>query len=317
MGLVNCPVCNETSVPCNQYKLYDDINRYECMTCGIFMAHGSAVEAAQHLSSSERFALSTFLIERHLKKLKPLVLFPYAEGVSNDKNGELCVGIKYNFNQHLPKTISERLNRSLQNLSRLNSKYGAYIEIGEYNKNLFFAEDNFVLRFTLKQLTEDKYIEWDGIIPCEIMLTVRGWNKVAELETFDSLKSKKQGFIAMWFDDSMNEASLKIQKAIEDAGYQPIQINLKEHNNDITDEIIAEIRKSRFLVADFTNHRGGVYFESGFAMGLDLPVIRCCRKDHMSNIHFDTRQYNHIVWETPEELYKKLKARIEATIVAK
>ena len=44
----------------------------------------------------------------------------------------------------------------------------------------------------------------------------------------------------------------------------------------IDDEIIGEIRRSRFLVADFTHGdkgaRGSVYYEAGFAYGLGLPV---------------------------------------------
>src|SRR5712672_2679134 len=34
------------------------------------------------------------------------------------------------------------------------------------------------------------------------------------------------------------------------------------------DEIISQIRRSKFLIADFTGRRGGVYFEAGLAMGL-------------------------------------------------
>lgn len=37
----------------------------------------------------------------------------------------------------------------------------------------------------------------------------------------------------------------------------------KEHANKIDDEIIAEIRRSAFLVADFTGQRQNVYFETG------------------------------------------------------
>ena len=34
------------------------------------------------------------------------------------------------------------------------------------------------------------------------------------------------------------------------------------------DRIIAQIRASKFVVADFTRNRGGVYYEAGFALGL-------------------------------------------------
>jgi hypothetical protein len=76
------------------------------------------------------------------------------------------------------------------------------------------------------------------------------------------------GFIAMWFDKTMNSARQDgFEPAIRDAGYTPVIVSGVEHINKIDDEIISQIRKSKFLVADFTGHRGGVYFEAGFAMG--------------------------------------------------
>lgn len=93
-------------------------------------------------------------------------------------------------------------------------------------------------------------------------------------------------------------------------------MDLKEHNQKICDAIIAEIRKSRFLVADFTGHRGGVYFEAGYALGLGIPVIWTCREDDLEKTHFDTRQYNHVVWKDEKDLFEKLKRRIEATVPA-
>lgn len=40
----------------------------------------------------------------------------------------------------------------------------------------------------------------------------------------------------------------------------------------INDAIVREIKKCKFLVADFTQHKHGVYFESG--LGLQRPVIK-------------------------------------------
>ncbi len=109
-----------------------------------------------------------------------------------------------------------------------------------------------------------------------------------------------------------------IEPAIKDAGYKPLRIDQKEHINKIDDEIIAEIRRSRFLVADFTHGvdgaRGGVYYEAGFAHGLNLPVIFTCREDAVEELHFDTEHYNHIVWTTPADLREKLTNRILAVI---
>lgn len=150
----------------------------------------------------------------------------------------------------------------------------------------------------------------------EVRVTIEGYRKIAEQEVY---VATTQAFVAMWFDDSMNDAFERgIKPAIELVGYKPLRIDQKLDVNKIDDEIIAEIRRSRFLVADFTHGdegaRGGVYFEAGFAHGLGIPVIFTCRKDMVGKLHFDTRQYAHIVWQNPEELRDGLRNRILARI---
>ena len=56
------------------------------------------------------------------------------------------------------------------------------------------------------------------------------------------------------------------------------------------------------------------YYEAGFAAGLSIPVIWTCHQDLVDDLHFDTRQYNHITWSTPDEPRSKLEARIGAVI---
>lgn len=155
-----------------------------------------------------------------------------------------------------------------------------------------------------------------GSIPT-FRLTVDGYVHLAELEQV--IVDSSQAFVAMWFDESMDSAWRDgIKPAIENAGYVPMRIDQKEHVDRIDDQIMAEIRRSRFVVADFTHGdggvRGGVYYEVGFAHGLNIPVIFTCRKDILKEIHFDTRQYNHIFWKNPEELREKLEVRIGAVI---
>jgi hypothetical protein len=130
-----------------------------------------------------------------------------------------------------------------------------------------------------------------------------------------SATGSSSGFVAMWFDESMDAArSEGLEPAIRNAGFLPIVVSGVEHINKIDDEIVAQIRKAKFLVADFTGHRGGVYFEAGFAMGLGLPVFWTCRKDDLANLHFDVRQYNTIDWIDPADLATRLRRRIEAIV---
>ena len=59
-----------------------------------------------------------------------------------------------------------------------------------------------------------------------------------------------------------------------------------------------------------------MYYEVGFAHGLNMPVIFSCRKDMIGEVLFDTRQYNHILWEDENlnAFRKNLTNRIEALI---
>ena len=149
------------------------------------------------------------------------------------------------------------------------------------------------------------------------LVTVAGHARLADLDK--TYTDSSQAFVAMWIDNSMRTAwGEGIEPGIRDAGYEPLRIDLKQHANKIDDEIIAEIRRSRFIVADFTHGekgaRGSVYYEAGFAQGLNIPVIFTCRKDMLDDIHFDTRQYPHIVWEQPEGLRQQLTKRVSAVI---
>ena len=147
-------------------------------------------------------------------------------------------------------------------------------------------------------------------------VTLQGYARIADMQhSVDS----SQAFVAMWFDPSLADLySSGIEPAVRAAGYKPLRIDQKPDANKIDDEIIAEIRRSRFVVADCTHGddgaRGGVYYEAGFAYGLNIPVIFTCRQDMFDKIHFDTRQYNHIGWAEPEDLVEPLKNRILARI---
>jgi len=153
--------------------------------------------------------------------------------------------------------------------------------------------------------------ETDARVPFKI--TSKGWDHLQS----SGLSNSTTGFVAMWFNPSMNIVwEQAFYPAIERAGYSPLRIDKKEHNNKIDDEIMASIRGARFIIADFTGERGGVYFEAGFANGLGKPVIWTVRHDWLEKIHFDTRQFNHITWTEDKlgDLRDALALRIEATI---
>jgi len=146
-------------------------------------------------------------------------------------------------------------------------------------------------------------------------ITPPGWQRIHDLRHTQSKSTK--AFIAMSFAPELNEFFINgLAPGVQAAGYEALRIDRTEHNNRIDDEIIAAIRQTKFLVADFTKNRGGVYYEAGFAQGLGHQVIWSVRKDHLRKVQFDTRQYNFIRWQ-PDDLSgfaRLLQNRIEATI---
>ena len=109
--------------------------------------------------------------------------------------------------------------------------------------------------YLLNYLKEERWVVEKGNYHI-YTITVEGYARLAELETANAESSK--GFVAMWFDESTQKAWEEgIKLGIEDAGYEAVRIDEKEHTNKIDDEIIAEIRRSRFVVADFTQGDDG------------------------------------------------------------
>ena len=244
--------------------------------------------------------------------------------------------------QHLP--VHERAERLLRYFGEAERSLGQLLVFPFYrlDDDKFYIEgvnenEQFNMLARIESVTDQRYLQGQEIESFCDYLSERGWitdvkfrpdclalrltvEGHAHLEALEhTVTASSRAFVAMWFDDSMNDVWERgIGPAIEDAGYEAIRIDRKEHANKIDDEIIAEIRRSRFVVADFTHGdggaRGGVYYEAGFAHGLDIPVIFTCREDVLEKVHFDTRQYNHLVWQEPGGLRHKLATRIAAVI---
>lgn len=148
---------------------------------------------------------------------------------------------------------------------------------------------------------EDKLVDKVGDTGSYIP-TVKGAAFIEETKAQKS--SSQEVFVAMWFDNEMNDYFENIKGEVEAAtGLTLVRIDRQDFNRKIDDEIIANLRSCRLVIADFTagnagkNARGGVYYEAGFAHGLGKEVVFTVREDCLSEVHFDTRQFNHIVWK--------------------
>ncbi|UFH96734.1 nucleoside 2-deoxyribosyltransferase [Bacillus toyonensis] len=312
-----CPICSNDIATAPQFVGGARAELYKCGYCGDFALSDLVRMSLSGENRENKSKLSAVLRKRRIRGMGRILIllqrpgqelsdFPFPIYLLDDLLGEY------------PENISDRLNESLINLGKLTKFPGNKVTIVGKDMPIFFVQSNNLeeMGYIIKQLEQDELIEVQKSTdsPAYITVTVKGWNRIAELEKGREVDTK-QAFVAMAFSPEMDGPYKNaITKAIIEAGYQPIRIDEVEHNNDITDEIIVKIRQSKFVIADFTGHRGGVYFEAGYALGLGKTVIWTCRDDEFKNIHFDTRQFSHIKWSTEDELYRKLLNRIKATI---
>ncbi|MFA7175079.1 MAG: hypothetical protein WC340_17025 [Kiritimatiellia bacterium] len=219
--------------------------------------------------------------------------------------------------------VPAKANLILRHLQRKSTYPGKIITLAsDQNYSVGFCDNKYEFVFCRSYLLDLKVIEnvpkpLVGQISNDYRITPSGWAYLSGI----GADAAEQGFIAMSFKPELKPVSDSgIYPGIKKAGYKPLRIDRKDHNNRIDDEIVAEIRKSRFIVADLTGNNQGAYYEAGFAQGLGKPVIWTCEKNQLEakDLHFDVRQYSIVTWEIGHEnlkdFAKHITQRIEATI---
>lgn len=308
-----CPICKGShyqnlGVPYSNM----DATQHQCSSCGMFIASMPAWLELQSMNNEERIKISVFTRQRNLFQNEAIWITSETVQENNLSPMISIPEILSNF----PRRLSERIDRALISLAKMSSYTGAKVNLTLNDYPLLCPDTAEIggALFMLQQLLNLNYVVGSANLPGEFQVSADGWNRVYELESYQT--QSKQGFIAMAFASEYDEVWKAIAAAIENAGFTPFRVNQSDTNGKICDEIIAQIQRSRFVVADFTGQRNGVYFEAGYAMGLGIPVIWSCQASEIreGKLHFDTRQYNHIDWETPEELMKRLYNRIRVTI---
>ena len=133
----------------------------------------------------------------------------------------------------------------------------------------------------------------------QVTLTASGWARVEAIQ--NGLPDSTLVFLALsnhyGLDGDPDGQGPQLRDAIAAALPAPLSAYRVENDHsavDITDEIVANIRRARFVVADLTCARPNVYFEAGLAMGLGKPVVFTRRAGETA--HFDVAAYKIIEW---------------------
>ena len=120
-------------------------------------------------------------------------------------------------------------------------------------------------------------------------------------------------FLIMSFQrkDDLRDYKAAVEQVCKDAGFEAVRTDTRPATNthQIIDSIHDHIQTCGFVIADLTNERPNVYYEIGYAMGLNKKLILTSKKDE--KIHFDLHGYNRIEWSGSENLKEQLKPIVE------
>ena len=342
-----CPICKSPIIGYDNY--YEDANICNCYRCGEFTISEDAIKfqcrflkekqiayISGWIRENQNVTISTKLFEDVLNNLKLPTLEHRATNLlkSFTDTYDLIGGsnvINFNNLEGIINLIDNNKQDECKDIKILSKdlKYLAVTWSCDIKELIFIYKDYL--------MNEMKYLKGFNKDFCQI--TPTGWAYLESLRQANP--ESKKAFVAMWFTDEMKETCEKhIKPAAKKAGgYIAEPINDKDYNGNINDAIIGEIRSSKFLIADFTGNRGGVYYEAGFAHGFNIPVIYTCSEDwwnkeinmkveaelenkktetvtikEIREVHFDVEHYNFIIWKDGADLYTKLLNRIKATI---
>ncbi len=156
----------------------------------------------------------------------------------------------------------------------------------------------------------------------QYQMTLPGWDELRKRNL--GVKSKRV-FVAMAFKWPNREGEREntltaIKNACKSQGYIADLVD-QGTTGWITDQIISDIKKAAFTVAELTYNNRGVYFESGFARGLGQNVFHLVEREQLSApkgselaLHFDVLQLNYRTWVNPEDIENTLSNWIGASI---
>jgi len=298
MELKQCPVCRSEKFDILDESDMGNRATVRCPLCGTFVIGKMAAFRLMAESVADH-RLSAWIRHQELNKAaRPILL---QEGIEQLRLA-------------LPTySVSERTRELLKSLAILSKHPGAQLSGNLLaDAPLAWSENSDEVKFHFEALKRRGYIQFspldmDGNYGA--IVTSEGWDQVER----GPASILPIGFVAMSFSTDMVPTWVEgLRPGIEDAGYSAHRVDSEPHVHQIDQKIVADIRTSRFVVTDVTQQKQGAYFEAGLALGFGKTVIWAVREDDLKNVHFDTRQFAHIVWKSHADLRSKLKDVIVA-----
>jgi hypothetical protein len=118
------------------------------------------------------------------------------------------------------------------------------------------------------------------------------------------------------FDERFNDV---FKPAIEEAELEPYRVDQDPASSIPIDDIERGIRDARICLAEISTDNPNVWFELGFAISADKPVVLVCSSERATTFPFDVQHRNILRYSTEsqsdfEDLRRKIVGRIKAAL---
>jgi hypothetical protein len=214
-------------------------------------------------------------------------------------------------------SVEAKLVLALQTMSRKYPTPGEEFEFDNTDWPLFCGTSVIEFEWIFKALRERVWLKpvSDPLLstPAESgSLSTEAWKTLDRANS--EFQQKDLCFVAMRFVPELDPLFASMETASGKAGYDCERVSTKAHADNINDRMIDMINRCRFVIADFTYESHNVYFEAGYAKGLDKPVIWTKKKGDA--VHFDVGQFHFIEWEADklDEFEERLEISIGAVV---
>lgn len=321
-----CYFCGSDCVTKQSIAAYEEI---QCQFCGNYIISFSALSTLEDYKN-KRHIIAGYLEETRNSRNNPLKIYTdFPDTILND--------------YRIPKTTMEKLEKVLIYCYDKNEYIGQEFVTHNTSTDKIYFKSRYYLNGETNRTGVAYTRNTDELIGILDTIADLGWIELkytsdnsmhfilkaeglihAEQLLKTNLNSNKV-FVAIEFHNDyekrLNEA---IKPACKECNFKAFIISDVLHNNNINNEIIVAIKRSKFVIADFTHNNHGVYYEAGYASGMGLQVIKTCNKNwfdkiidntkHKSKLHFDVDHDNFILYSDNDDYKKKLKDWIRATI---
>ena len=147
-------------------------------------------------------------------------------------------------------------------------------------------------------------------------LTPAGW---AFLETAANRGAQPLAAVSLSVDKDADALWTQgLSAGVTAAGYTAVRVDTREHGGKISDELLVEVRRAAFVVADLTGQSPLAFFQAGLAFGLGKPVFWTCEESEARDrrLALETRQQVITVWtrDKLDDFARRLGRRIEAAL---